>query len=82
MNGRLWGTPAGDFLVTMTDYYIDFYLKNQPEIRGCGLHDPLAVAAALDPIAGHDLRVQLAKSISRARSEPYHRRSFTGLQDP
>lgn len=43
------GTPAGDFLVTMTDYYIDFYLKNQPEIRGCGLHDPLAVAAALDP---------------------------------
>ena len=43
------GTQAGDFLVTMTDYYIDFYLKNQPEIRGCGLHDPLAVAAALDP---------------------------------
>ncbi|MCB6543657.1 nucleoside hydrolase, partial [Desulfovibrio desulfuricans] len=43
------GTPAGDFLVTMTDYYIDFYLKNQPEIHGCGLHDPLAVAAALDP---------------------------------
>ncbi|TPF77589.1 MULTISPECIES: nucleoside hydrolase [unclassified Bifidobacterium] len=43
------GTPAGDFLVTMTDYYIDFYLRNQPEIHGCGLHDPLAVAAALDP---------------------------------
>ena len=35
----------------MTDYYIDFYLKNQPEIRGCGLHDPLAVAAALDSFA-------------------------------
>ena len=48
------GTPAGDFLVTMTDYYIDFYLKNQPEIRGCGLggcglHDPLAVGVAVDP---------------------------------
>ena len=27
------GTPAGDFLVTMTDYYIDFYVKNQPEIN-------------------------------------------------
>ena len=43
------GIRAGDFLVTMTDYYIDFYLSHQPEIHGCGLHDPLAVAAALDP---------------------------------
>ena len=46
--GRL-GTKAGDFLVAMTDYYIGFYLAHQPEIHGCGLHDPLAVAAALDP---------------------------------
>lgn len=57
------GTPAGDFFVTMTDYYIDFYLKNQPEIRGCGLHDPLAVAAALDPSLvttfGFNLQVDL-----------------------
>ncbi len=57
------GTPAGDFLVTMTDYYIDFYLKNQPEIHGCGLHDPLAVAAALDPSLvttfGFNLQVDL-----------------------
>ena len=57
------GMPAGDFLVTMTDYYIDFYLKNQPEIRGCGLHDPLAVAAALDPSLvttfGFNLQVDL-----------------------
>ena len=57
------GTPAGDFLVTMTDYYIDFYLKNQPEIRGCGLHDPLAVAAALNPSLvttfGFNLQVDL-----------------------
>lgn len=57
------GTQAGDFLVTMTDYYIDFYLKNQPEIRGCGLHDPLAVAAALDPSLvttfGFNLQVNL-----------------------
>ncbi|MBW3089689.1 nucleoside hydrolase [Bifidobacterium miconisargentati] len=57
------GTAAGDFLVTMTDYYIDFYLKNQPEIHGCGLHDPLAVAAALDPSLvttfGFNLQVDL-----------------------
>ena len=43
------GTKAGDFLKAMTDYYIDFYLAHQPEIHGCGLHDPLAVAAAIDP---------------------------------
>lgn len=43
------GIRAGDFPVTMTDYYIDFCLSHQPEIHGCGLHDPLAVAAALDP---------------------------------
>jgi purine nucleosidase len=57
------GTPAGDFLVTMTDYYIDFYMKNQPEIHGCGLHDPLAVAVAVDPglvtTFGFNLQVDL-----------------------
>lgn len=63
------GTPAGDFLVTMTDYYIDFYLKSQPEIRGCGLHDPLAVAAALDPSLVTTFRVQLASRSRGTRSE-------------
>ena len=47
--GVFWGRRPATSLVTMTDYYIDFYLKNQPEIHGCGLYDLLAVAAALDP---------------------------------
>ena len=63
------GNAGRDFLVTMTDYYIDFYVKNQPEIHGCGLHDPLAVAAALDPSLvttfGFNLQVDLeARSVA------------------
>lgn len=42
-------TPAGDFLATATDYYIKAYETTSPHLGGCGLHDPLAVAVALDP---------------------------------
>ena len=75
------GTPAGDFLVTMTDYYIDFYLKNQPEIRGCGLHDPLAVAAALDPSLVTTFRFNLQVDLEG----PFRGRTIgdrSRLQDP
>ena len=67
--------------VTMTDYYIDFYLKNQPEMHGCGLHDPLAVAAALVPwlvtTFGFNLQVDLE---GRFRGRTIGDRSR--LQDP
>ena len=43
------GTMAGCAFATMVDYYIDAYAKTQPELDGCSLHDPLAVAAAIDP---------------------------------
>ncbi|MBM6699181.1 nucleoside hydrolase [Bifidobacterium pullorum subsp. saeculare] len=46
---RALGTPAGDFLADMTDYYIGAYAAIAPHLGGCGLHDPLAVATALDP---------------------------------
>lgn len=42
-------TKAGDFLATATDYYIKAYETTAPHLGGCGLHDPLAVAVALDP---------------------------------
>lgn len=63
---RALGTPAGDFLADMTDYYIDFYLAHQPEIGGCGLHDPLAVAAALDPMLVTTLGVNLKVDLDGA----------------
>ncbi|MBD3688916.1 nucleoside hydrolase [Nanchangia anserum] len=49
---RVWrdlDTAAGRFLADMTDYYIRAYETTSPHLGGCGLHDPLAVAVALDP---------------------------------
>lgn len=33
----------------LTDYYIKAYETTAPYLGGCGLHDPLAVAVAIDP---------------------------------
>ena len=46
---RELGTPASRLFADMTDYYIAIYEKNNPHLGGCALHDPLAVAVALDP---------------------------------
>ncbi|KFI94089.1 putative nucleoside hydrolase protein [Bifidobacterium saguini DSM 23967] len=43
------GTKAGNFLADMTDFYIKAYETTSPHLGGCGLHDPLAVAVAIDP---------------------------------
>lgn len=40
---------AGTILADMTDYYIRSYEVTAPHLGGCGLHDPLAVAVAVDP---------------------------------
>lgn len=56
---RALGTPAGAFLADMVDYYIGAYERSQPELGGCGLHDPLAVAAAIDPTLVTTLGVNL-----------------------
>lgn len=45
---RELGTPAGTFLADVTDHYISVYEENNPLMGGCALHDPLAVAAAID----------------------------------
>lgn len=41
------GTASGKAFADMVDFYIDFYLTTG--IRGCALHDPLAVAVAVHP---------------------------------
>lgn len=46
---RALGTSAGVLFADMTDHYIDIYEQNNPHMGGCALHDPLAVAAAIDP---------------------------------
>ncbi|MBW3092015.1 nucleoside hydrolase [Bifidobacterium sp. 82T10] len=56
---RELGTPAGRFLADMTDYYIAAYEKTAPGLGGCGLHDPLAVATAIDPTLVATLPINL-----------------------
>ncbi|KRN88758.1 inosine-uridine preferring nucleoside hydrolase [Ligilactobacillus ceti DSM 22408] len=42
-------TVAGKAYADLTDYYIDAYKVTSPHLGGCALHDPLAVAAAVQP---------------------------------
>ena len=46
---RALGTKAGSAYADIVDYYIGAYAKTAPYLGGCGLHDPLAAAVALDP---------------------------------
>ena len=43
------GTTGGKFLADITNYYINAYKTTSPHLGGCGLHDPLAVAVAIQP---------------------------------
>lgn len=56
---RALGTRAGRFFADMTDHYIAVYERNNPGMGGCALHDPLALAAALDPTLVGCLRTNL-----------------------
>lgn len=46
---RALGTPAAKAYADMVDYYIKAYEVTSPNLHGCALHDPLAVAVAIDP---------------------------------
>ncbi|AKA96893.1 Inosine-uridine preferring nucleoside hydrolase [Corynebacterium ulcerans] len=46
---RALNTEAATVLADATDYYIRAYDTVAPHLGGCGLHDPLAVAVAVDP---------------------------------
>nr|WP_268911920.1 nucleoside hydrolase [Latilactobacillus fragifolii] len=46
---RALGTPAATAYADMVDYYIKAYEVTSPHLHGCALHDPLAVAVAIDP---------------------------------
>lgn len=43
------GSAVSQFFANITDYYISAYKNFKPGIRGCSLHDPLAVGVVLDP---------------------------------
>lgn len=43
------GTEAGKKFADIVDYYIKAYEVTSPRLKGCALHDPLAVAVAIQP---------------------------------
>lgn len=57
------GTMAGCAFASMVEHYIGSYEMNASYLGGCALHDPLAVAVAIDPTLvgalGCNLRVDL-----------------------
>jgi purine nucleosidase len=42
-------SALGRLIADATSFYIDFETGTRPDVDGCFLHDPLAVAAAIDP---------------------------------
>ncbi|MHC9536244.1 nucleoside hydrolase [Dellaglioa sp. BT-FLS60] len=46
---RELNTPSGRAFADIVDYYIEAYANLKTNLDGCALHDPLAVAVAIDP---------------------------------
>lgn len=74
------GTKLGHFLANITEFYIDAYSQLYPGIRGCALHDPLAVGVVIDTtfVKTQSLHVQVdceglysvRRTIADRRSKP------------
>lgn len=67
---KIWraiGTKAAIAYADMTDYYIDAYAVTAPHLGGCALHDPLAVAAAIEPelLQTHPMYLKVYQNIER-----------------
>jgi purine nucleosidase len=77
---RAKGTRLGDFMADIAAFYIGCYKRNYPGIRGCGLHDPLAVGVVIDPsfVKTRPLHVQVdlegelsfARTVGDLRDKP------------
>jgi purine nucleosidase len=73
------GGPAADVMMRIARFYVDAYRAQYPEIAGCALHDPLAVAAAEDPslvtTEKMQVDVELAGEITRGQMIADRRRT-------
>lgn len=45
---RAKNTRLSNYMADITEHYMNAYLQFYTDIQGCGLHDPLAVAVAID----------------------------------
>ncbi|EPD29304.1 nucleoside hydrolase [Actinotignum sanguinis] len=69
---RQIGTPAANYVAEITDSYIQAYGTIAPYLGGCGLHDPLAVAIAIDPSLASFFTTNLKVDLS----EPFRGRTI------
>lgn len=60
------GTVSGKAYANIVDYYIGSYAKNQPQLGGCSLHDPLAVVVAIHPEYVKTLNIFLKAGTDKA----------------
>ena len=63
------GDEAARTLMRMTAFYVNAYRRMYPGIRGCGLHDPLAVAVAEDSNSGQN-RAHVRRRGAAWRAQP------------
>lgn len=79
------GDPASTTLMRITEFYVNSYKTMYPGIKGCGLHDPLAVAVAEDPsLVGMErmyVDVELQGELTRGSTVADRRRTADGKQN-
>ena len=68
-------------MMHITDFYYRAYKAQYPDIEGCGLHDPLAVAIVEDPTLATtepmQIDVELAGELTRGQVVADRRRTGT-----
>ncbi|GGP07697.1 nucleoside hydrolase [Oceanobacillus neutriphilus] len=57
-------TSSADFFVDFTQFYLNAYKKIHPYLKGCALHDPLAVGVAIYPEIVHTVPMNLEVDLS------------------
>src|SRR5579871_826583 len=79
------GDEAAKTLMRMTAFYVGAYKRMYPGIKGCGLHDPLAVAVAEDPTLARTERmfvdVELHGKLTRGQTIADRRVTAAPLQN-
>ncbi|MCX5496671.1 nucleoside hydrolase [Kaistia dalseonensis] len=79
------GDHAAQVLMQITEFYVNSYKEMYPGIKGCGLHDPLAVAIAEDPTLATMERmyidIELHGELTRGQTVADRRRTADHLRN-
>jgi purine nucleosidase len=83
-NWKQKGTELSCFFAEFTQYYLDAYKKIHPYLKGCALHDPLAIAVGKDPSFVQTIPIHLeveVEGVSAGRTiEDLYREESNPLQ--